>query len=122
MEMIYKLNRFNSEKNKLINNVSNYIYSIKLKNYNSRSKNKERQRKIRIDECLADFNDYNKNNNSKVNKKFRSIMDSKMISGLLLHCRKEVKNDIISERLNNEFDWKINENEKFKNKPIKMNF
>ena len=49
-------------------------------------------------------------------------MDSKMISGLLLHCRKEVKNDIISERLNNEFDWKINENEKFKNKPIKMNF
>lgn len=118
MEMIYKLNRFNSEKNKL----SNYIYSIKLKNYNSRSKNKERQRKIRIDECLADFNDYNKNNNSKVNKKFRSIMDSKMISGLLLHCRKEVKNDIISERLNNEFDWKINENEKFKNKPIKMNF
>ena len=93
-----------------------------MKNYNSRSKNKERQRKIRIDECLADFNDYNKNNNSKVNKKFRSIMDSKMISGLLLHCRKEVKNDIISERLNNEFDWKINENEKFKNKPIKMNF
>ena len=124
MGMIYKLNRFDSEQNKL----SNYIYTVKLRNYNSQSKTKEKQRKMRIEECLANFNDdYNNNNknkniNSKLNKKFKSIMDSKMISSLLRHCRKEVKDNIISERLNNEFDWKIDDNERIKNKPIKMNF
>ena len=84
---------------------------------------------MRIEECLANFNDdynnsnnKNKNINSKLNKNFKSIMDSKMISSLLRHCRKEVKDNIISERLNNEFDWKIDDNERIKNKPIKMNF
>ena len=125
MGMIYKLNRFDSEQNKL----SNYIYTVKLRNYNSQSKTKEKQRKMRIEECLANFNDdynnsnnKNKNINSKLNKNFKSIMDSKMISSLLRHCRKEVKDNIISERLNNEFDWKIDDNERIKNKPIKMNF
>lgn len=121
MGMIFKLNRFDSKQNK----INNIVFASKIKNYKIQSKNKERQRKLRIDECLVDYNNVvknKKNNNSKRSKKFKSIVDSKMISKLLGHCRKEVKYNIISERINNEFDWNINENWKIKNKPIKINY
>ena len=118
--MVYKLNKYESEQNKL----NNITYALKLKNYQIQSKNKERQRKLKIDECLQEYNyDNHKNNkNIKGSRKFKSIMDTKMVSRLLSHCRKEVKYNIITERLNNEFDWNINNNGKVKNKPIKINF
>ena len=117
--MVYKLNKYESEQNKL----NNITYALKLKNYQIQSKNKERQRKLKIDECLQEYNyDNHKNNkNIKGSRKFKSIMDTKMVSRLLSHCRKEVKYNIITERLNNEFDWNHN-NGKIKNKPIKINF
>ena len=120
MGMIYKLSRYDSEQNQL-NNVT---YAAKLKIYKTQSKNKERQRKLRLDECLANYNDdiHKINNHVKKSGKFKSIMDSKMVSSLLRHCRKDVKYNIITERLNNEFDWNINNNGKIKNKPIKINF
>ena len=114
--MIYKLKRFESEQNK-INNIE---YSKKLRNYKTQSKTKERQRKLRIDELLTD--DYLDLNNNKEKGKFFSIIDSKFITKLLGHCRKEVKYNIITERLNNEFDWNTNKTGKVKNKPIKINF
>ena len=118
--MVYKLNKYESEQNKL----NNITYALKLKNYQIQSKNKERQRKLKIDECLQEYNyDNHKNNkNIKGSRKFKSIMDTKMVSRLLSHCRKEVKYNIITERLNNEFDWNINNTGKVKNKPIKINF
>ena len=108
--MVYKLNKYESEQNKL----NNITYALKLKNYQIQSKNKERQRKLKIDECLQEYNyDNHKNNkNIKGSRKFKSIMDTKMVSRLLSHCRKEVKYNIITERLNNEFDWNINNNGK----------
>jgi hypothetical protein len=114
--MIYKLKRFESEQNK-INNIE---YSKKLRNYKTQSKTKERQRKLRIDELLTD--DYLDLNNNKEKGKFFSIIDSKFITKLLGHCRKEVKYNIITERINNEFDWNTNKTGKVKNKPIKINF
>ena len=120
MGMVYKLNKYESEQNKL----NNIAYALKLKNYKTQSKNKERQRKLKIDECLQEYN-YDNNNKSNKNvkgsRKFKSIMDTKLVSRLLSHCRKEVKYNIITERLNNEFDWNHN-NGKIKNKPIKINF
>ena len=114
--VIYKLKRFESEQNK-INNIE---YTKKLKNYKSLSKTKERQKKLRIDEILTDYNlDLNK---SKEKGKFFSIINSKFITKLIGHCRKDVKYNIITERLNNEFDYNTNKPEKVKNKPIKMNF
>ena len=121
MGLIYKINRFESEQNQL-NNIE---YSSKLKHYKKQSKNKERQKKIKIDECLADNNykfNYRYNRSIKETRKFKSIMDSKMVSRLLGHCKKDVKYNIITERINNEFDWNINENTKIKSKPIKINF
>ena len=114
--LIYKLKRFESEQNK-INNIE---YSKKLRNYKTQSKTKERQRKLRIDELLTD--DYLDLNNNKEKGKFFSIIDSKFITKLLGHCRKEVKYNIITERINNEFDWNTNKTGKVKNKPIKINF
>ena len=114
--VIYKLKRFESEQNK-INNIE---YSKKIKNYKRLSKTKERQKKLRIDEILMDYNsDSNKN---KETGKFFSIINSKFITKLIGHCRKEVKYNIITERLNNEFDYSTNNPDKVKNKPIKMNF
>ena len=121
MGLIYKLKRFDSKQNKL----NNIAFSSKLKNYKIQNKNKERQRKIRIDECFSEYKDdlKNKNNiNLKEDKKFKSIMDSKMITKLLGHCKKEIKYNIVTERINNEFDWNDKENDKIKNKPIKINF
>ena len=115
--MLYKLKRFESEQNK-INNIE---YTKKLRIYKSQSKNKERQRKLRIDECLNE-NNFDFNNNKKGKDKFFSFIDSKFITKLIGHCRKEVKYNIITERINNEFDWNINKTGKYKNKPIKINF
>ena len=115
--MLYKLKRFESEHNK-INNIE---YTKKLRIYKSQSKNKERQRKLRIDECLNE-NKFDLNINNKGKYKFFSIIDSKFITKLIGHCRKEVKYNIITERINNEFDWNINKTGKYKNKPIKINY
>ena len=121
MGMIYKLNRYDNAQNKL----SDITYLMKMKKYKSQSKNKERQRKLRIDDCLSNnkYNFINKNNkNFKDSRKFKSIIDSKFVSKLLGHCKKEIKYNIMTERINNEFDWNNNENVKIKNKPIKINF
>ena len=115
--IIYNLNRFESKQNK----INNVIYTNKLKNYNSMSKNKDRQRKLRINECLTNHEDIKLTKNTyKDRKKFKSILNSKFITNFLEHCRKDVRYNIVTERLNTEFDSYINN--EHKNKPIKINF
>ena len=116
MGLIFKLNRFESKQNK----INNAIYTSKLKNYKSLSKNRERQRKLRINECLSIKDDLNIRRDIYDRKKFKSIINTKFISKLLRHCKKDARYNIITERINTEFDsFMKNEN---KNKPIKINF
>ena len=100
------------------------IFATKMKNYKSQNKTKERQRKLRIDDCLSNhYNiDIKMNKKFKGSRKFKSLMETKLISNLLEHCRKEVKYNIQTERINNEFDTNDRDNLKYKNKPIKINF
>ena len=120
MGTLCKLKRYSSEYSKL----NNMIFATKMKNYKSQNKTKERQRKLRIDDCLSNhYNiDIKMNKKFKGNRKFKSLMETKLISNLLEHCRKEVKYNIQTERINNEFDTNDRDNLKYKNKPIKINF
>ena len=76
MGMIYKLNKYDNEQNK--NKLSDVTYLIKMKKYKSQSKNKEKQRKLRINECLA-------NNKYNINDKNNTIII--FFSKLILHIK-----------------------------------
>lgn len=95
-------------------------------------KNEERQRKIRIEACLnaQTMDDEEENRRSKYSNKnnFKSIINSKLITNLLKHCKKEQRNQITTHRINNEIEGENwgNEIEIPKgnkgNKVIKLNF
>ena len=73
-----------------------------------------------INECLSIKDDLNIRRDIYDRKKFKSIINTKCISKLLRHCKKDARYNIITERINTEFDsFMKNEN---KNKPIKINF
>ena len=94
-------------------------------------KNAERQRKMRIDACLNykkdedDINDFHKIR--KIPKlKFKSVIDSKLVSELLKNCRDDAKHKITTERINNEIDGELGEEGEIlknsKRQVIKLNF
>ena len=110
ISIIHKLNRVDMIKNKY-----NYtLFNDKSRNYNSLKKNSDRQRKLRIEACINNKeDDGNKNNDilsfPKVNKlsdkkKFNSIIDSDLVSKILKHCKKDIKYEIMTQRINNELD------------------
>ena len=109
INIIYKLNRVDMIKNK----YNSTIFNDKSRNYNSLKKNSDRQRKLRIEACINNKeDDINKNNDllfPKVNKlsdkkKFNSIIDSDLVSKILKHCKKDIKYEIMTQRINNELD------------------
>lgn len=95
-------------------------------------KNEERQRKIRIDACLNykkeedDVNSYRKKINFGERLKFKSIIDSELVSKLLRNCKEEAKHKITTERINNEIDGQLGEEGEIlknsKRQVIKLNF
>lgn len=131
ISIIYKLNRVDLIKNK----YNNTIFNDKSRNYNSLKKNSDRQRKLRIEACINNKeDDSNKNNDllffPKVNKlsdkkKFNSIIDSDLVSKILKHCKKDIKYEIMTQRINNELDGNYSgDDEKIKktHNIIKLNF
>ena len=132
---IISINKFNKNLGIKINSVEPNVYD-KMMNQFIFKKNKERQRKIRIDELL----NYRKNEeeneliftgkthkNKKIKKiKFHSIIDSGLVTKLLKNCRVEAKNRISTERINNKIDGEFGEEGEIlknsKRKVIKLNF
>ena len=74
MGTLCKLKRYSSEYSKL----NNMIFATKMKNYKSQNKTKERQRKLRIDDCLSNhYNiDIKMNKKFKGSRKFKSLMET----------------------------------------------
>ena len=131
INIIYKLNRVDIIKNK----YNNTIFNDKSRNYNSLKKNSDRQRKLRIEACINNKeDDINKNNDllfPKVNKlsnktKFNSIINSELVSKILKHCKKDIKYEIMTQRINNELDgnYSGDDDDKIKrtHNIIKLNF
>ena len=129
INIITKLNRLDSKNNKFNNNGK----IDKLRNHISLNKNTDRQRKLRIDACINNKEDNNKKSDimlfTKTNKlhkkKFNSIIDSDLMTKILKNCKKDIKYEIMTQRINNELDeGDSGEDEKIKKSYniIKLNF
>jgi len=132
---LMSINKFNKNLGIKNNSVEQNVYE-KMMNQFIFKKNSERQRKIRIDECL----NYRKNEeeneliftgkshkNKKIKRiKFHSIIDSGLVTKLLKNCRVDAKNKINTERINNKIDGEFGEEGEIlknsKRKVIKLNF
>ena len=128
--IINKLNRIEMIKNKL----NNTGFSNKLRNQYSLKQNNDRQKRLRIEACLSNKDDENKNkyndfisinkeNKISFNRRFKSIVGSDLMTKILKHCKKDVKYQITTERINNELDDSSGD-EKIKktHNIIKLNF
>ena len=131
--IINKLNRIEMIKNKL----NNTGFSNKLRNQYSLKQNNDRQKRLRIEACLSNKDDENKNkyhdfisinkeNKISFNRRFKSIVGSDLMTKILKHCKKGAKYEIITQRINNELDESYSEdNQKYKKKThkvVKLNF
>ena len=114
INIINKLNRLDNKNNKF--NNSGKI--DKLRNNISLNKNTDRQRRLRIDACINNKEDKNKKSDimlfTKTNKlhnkkKFNSIIDSDLMTKILKNCKKDIKYEIITQRINNELDESYSE-------------
>ena len=132
---LMSINKFNKNLGIKNDSVEQNLYE-KMMNQFIFKKNSERQRKIRIDECL----NYRKNEeeneliftgkshkNKKIKRiKFHSIIDSGLVTKLLKNCRVDAKNKINTERINNKIDGEFGEEGEIlknsKRKVIKLNF
>ena len=132
---LISINKFNKNLGIKNDSVEQNVYD-KMMNQFIFKKNSERQRKIRIDECL----NYRKNEeeneliftgkshkNKKIKRmKFHSIIDSGLITKLLKNCKVDAKNKINTERINNKIDGEFGEEGEIlknsKRKVIKLNF
>jgi len=132
---LISINKFNKNLGIKNDSVEQNVYD-KMMNQFIFKKNSERQRKIRIDECL----NYRKNEEEneliftgkshKIKKikrmKFHSIIDSGLITKLLKNCKVDAKNKINTERINNKIDGEFGEEGEIlknsKRKVIKLNF
>ena len=132
---LMSINKFNKNLGIKNDSVEQNVYE-KMMNQFIFKKNSERQRKIRIDECL----NYRKNEeeneliftgkshkNKKIKRiKFHSIIDSGLVTKLLKNCRVDAKNKINTERINNKIDGEFGEEGEIlknsKRKVIKLNF
>ena len=115
---LISINKFNKNLGIRNKSVEQNVYDKMMKQFIFK-KNAERQRKIRIDECL----NYRKNEeeneliftrkshkNKKIQRmKFYSIIDSGLVTKLLKNCRADAKNRISTERINNKIDGKFGE-------------
>ena len=133
LDIISKFNKIEHLKNKL----NNKDLSDKLRNFTFIKRNPDIQRKLRIEACLTSKEeDDNINSNNEItfhkkteisrNKKFKSIVNSELVTKILKHCKKGAKYQIITQRINNELDESSSEeDQKLKKKApriIKLNF
>ena len=100
----------------------------KMRNQFGFKKNEEKQRKLRIETALYNKNDkddYNEDARKQniTEKRFNSFVESKLITGLMKHFTKDVKNEITTQRINKEIDGNYDEDEKVKekHKVVKIN-
>ena len=94
-------------------------------------KNEEKQRKLRIETALNDKDEKDEFNWQKINKsnlkdkkKFNSLIDSKLINGLMKHLTKDARNQITTEKINKEIDGSFEDDEyedKNRHKVVKIN-
>jgi hypothetical protein len=136
LNYINRLNRLELISKKLTKKDFNDKLRIYTRNNNNNKRNTERQKKMRIEACLTTKEDElnkKKKNEFRFSKerkltekgKFKSIIDSDLITKILKHCKKDVKYQITTQRLNHEMDESSSgEEEKTKNthKVIKLNF
>jgi hypothetical protein len=132
---LISINKFNKNLGIKNNSVEQNVYD-KMMNQFIFKKNSERQRKIRIEECLNYRKEEEENEliftgkshkNKKIQRiKFHSIIDSGLVTKLLKNCRPDAKNKISTERINNKIDGEFGEEGEIlknsKRKVIKLNF
>jgi hypothetical protein len=115
LTIINRLNKIDMIKTKI--RKRNLTDKSRIYNYKINNKNKDKQRKLRIEACLSTKEDEmneNKNNGNdfifrkekkiKNNRKFKSIVDSIFMTKILKYCKKGVKYNIITQRINNELN------------------
>ena len=129
---IRSINKFNKGLGIINKDFDKLKLSDKIMNQFIFKKNAERQRKLRIDACLnyrkdEEDNDFFKKKNSfDTRLKFKSVIDSELVSKLLKNCKDDAKHKITTERINNEIDGKLGEEGEFlknsKRQVIKLNF
>ena len=120
------IERLKGKRNKSIKNLAE-----KLRENYSFKKNEEKQKKIRINNSLTDRNNDNLNtiknfliNSPYKNHEIKSIINSKMMTDIMRHCREDSKLIISTQRINEEIEGQYGENlDKKKILPpvIKMN-
>jgi hypothetical protein len=132
---LISINKFNKNLGIRNDSVEQNVYD-KMMNQFIFKKNSERQRKIRIEECLNYRKEEEENEliftgkshkNKKIQRiKFHSIIDSGLVTKLLKNCRPDAKNKISTERINNKIDGEFGEEGEIlknsKRKVIKLNF
>ena len=134
------INRVNNKLGLKKKNISQNVLTNKMMHQFMFKKNPERQKKIMIESCLSDGNAEDieqKNKKIKINRygkimkenkrpKFKSLINSKLISNLLKNCNKEAKDSINSEIITNQMGDDFYDDEgmtsKVKRKVIKINF
>jgi len=101
----------------------------KMSNQFAFKKNDEKQRKLRIETALENKYDrediYDELKRKEYNEKRHiSFLDSKLITGLMKHFTKKVKNEITTQKINKEIDGNYDDDDgiKAKHKVIKINF
>ena len=101
--------------------------SEKLRNQYGFKKNEEKQRKLRIETALYNKNDkededFRKDNNHR--KKFSSVVESKLINGLMNYFNKDIKNQVTTYKINKELGGNLDDDEelKGKHKVVKIDF
>ena len=120
------INRLKGKKNKSIKNLTE-----KLRENYSFKNNKEKQKKIRINNSLTDrtnndldsIREYLLNTPYK-NYKVKSVINTRMMTDIMRHCREDSRLKISTHRINNEIDGENGEDlNKIKKLPpvIKMN-
>ena len=129
---IRSINKFNKSLGIINNSYEKNNLTDKFMNQFIFKKNAERQRKMRIEACLnyreeEEENDFNFNKkNIEPRLKFKSIVDSELVSKLLKNCKEEARHKITTERINNEIDGGLGEEGEIlknsKRQVIKLNF
>ena len=91
--------------------------SVKMRNQFGFKKNKEKQRRIRIESALENKDDKEEYRNKYYKRKiFNSCVDSKLVDGLLKHLTKKAKNEITTYKINKEIEGDYNDEIEIKKK------
>jgi hypothetical protein len=97
---------------KIINEKGVSKNDLKMKKQFGFKKNEEKQRKLRIETALYNKNEEENENIKKDNnmkRKFNSVMESKLIDGLMKYFTKDVKNQVTTQRINKQIDGNYDE-------------